>query len=184
MRPPHKDANGAAHPAPWNDARVHFESVHRFHGSPASVARILADPGFYRDLDLPDLSLPEMVENRTEGNDAVVTLRYEFVGHLDPLARALLGGGRLTWVQEVRVDLRNGSGTLGFRADGDPPRLHGEASFLLVPDGDETVRRLEGDLVVAIPGVGGMAESRIVPGLLGRLDIEAQALDDRLRTEA
>jgi hypothetical protein len=31
--------------------------------------------------------------------------------------------------------------------------------------------------VVAVPGIGRMAERRIVPGLLARLDIEAEAVD-------
>jgi hypothetical protein len=39
---------------------------------------------------------------------------------------------------------------------------------------------LDGELVVAIPGVGRMAERRIVPGLLRRLDIEADAVDAEL----
>ena len=49
------------------------------------------------------------------------------------------------------------------------------ADFHLEPSGEGTVRRLHGELVVAIPGVGRMAERRIVPGLLRRLDIEAEA---------
>jgi hypothetical protein len=33
---------------------------------------------------------------------------------------------------------------------------------------------------VAVPGVGRLAERRIVPGILRRLDIEAGAMDDRI----
>ena len=39
---------------------------------------------------------------------------------------------------------------------------------------------IHGELVVAVPGIGRMAERRIVPGLLRRMDIEAQAMDDEL----
>jgi hypothetical protein len=37
--------------------------------------------------------------------------------------------------------------------------------------------------VVAVPGIGRMAERRIVPGLVRRLDIEAEALDAQLEQE-
>ena len=70
---------------------------------------------------------------------------------------------------------------LRFEAERDPKRLHGGARFVLTTVADGTVRRLDGELVVAVPGVGRMAERRIVPGLLRRLDIEAQALNVRLK---
>lgn len=159
---------------------MHFQTEHRFHGRPEDVARVLADPLFYEELELPDLGKPQVLEHRSDGDDALVKLRYEFLGKIDMLARALLGGQRLIWVQEVRVNLRSGSGELRFEGEGEPRRLHGQAGFDLVPEGDGTVRRLEGDLVVAVPGIGPMAEQRIVPGLLGRLDIEAAAVEARL----
>ena len=162
---------------------MRFQAEHRFHGPVAAVAALLADPGFYMDLDLPDLSRPELVEERTEGTEAVVRLRYAFVGHLDPIVLRLVGSGRLTWIQEVRVDPLAGSGSLLFEAEKDPRRLHGAARFSLRADGDETVRRIDGDLVVAIAGIGRMAERRIVPGLLQRMDIEAEALEIRVRPE-
>jgi Protein of unknown function (DUF2505) len=61
--------------------------------------------------------------------------------------------------------------------------LHGSADFVLISAGGGTVRRLDGELVVAVPVIGRMAERRIVPGLLRRLDRDAQALDDRLQSE-
>jgi len=42
------------------------------------------------------------------------------------------------------------------------------------------VRRLDGELVVAVPGIGRMAERRIVPGVAARLDIEARAVEDQV----
>jgi hypothetical protein len=58
--------------------------------------------------------------------------------------------------------------------------LHGAADFVLTAAAGGSVRRLDGDLVVAVPGIGRMAERRIVPGVLHRLDVEAQAIEDRL----
>jgi hypothetical protein len=161
---------------------VHFHAEHRFSGSKQAVAALLADPAFYLSLVLPDLGQPAVVEQRVDGDGDVLRLRYEFVGSLDPIAQRLLGSSTLTWIQEVRIDQSAGSGTLRFEAEKDPRRLHGAADFVLTAADGGTVRSLDGELVVAVPGIGRMAERRIVPGLLRRLDIEAQALDDQLQS--
>ena len=121
-----------------------------------------------------------MLEHRSEGDNSTVRLRYEFTGSLDPIARRLLVANRLTWIQEVGVDRSAATGILSYTAESDPKRLHGSASFVVMPDGDGSLRRLDGELVVAVPIVGPMAERRIVPGLLRRLDMEAQSLEQRL----
>lgn len=165
---------------PCHHASVHFETTHRLRGTPIAVSAVLSDPQFYLDLELPDLSPPELLSQEARRGGTQLRLRYEFVGDLDPIARRVLGGRRLRWIQEVRVDDSARGGTLSFGAEQESRRLHGDATFALQPDGQETVRHLEGELKVSIPGVSGMAERRIVPGLLRRLDIEAQALNDRL----
>jgi Protein of unknown function (DUF2505) len=152
---------------------VRFHAEHHFDGSVRSVLNILCDPDFYLSLDLPDLSRPEVLEQREDADQLMLRLRYEFVGSIDPIARRL-------WIQEVRVDRPAGSGALGFEAEKNPRQLHGAADFALTPDGAGTVRTIDGELVVSVPGIGHMAERRIVPGLVRRLDIEAQALNDKL----
>ncbi len=160
---------------------MHFEAEHHFGGPAHAVAAVLADPAFYLGLAFPDLSQPELLEDRKEGDAVALRLRYEFVGDVDPIARRLIGSNRLAWIQEVQIDQSAGSGALRFEAERDPKRLHGGAHFVLATVADGTVRRLGGELIVAVPGVGRMAERRIVPGLLRRLDIEAQALNARLK---
>lgn len=192
---------------------MRFSAEHRFSASQGEVAAVLADPDFYRSLELPDLRLLEVrrlpaasalgsrrggdappetgpgaepesgpeTEPETEPETGVL-LRYEFTGSLDPVALRLLGGTRLTWSQEVH--LRDGEGGwLTFAAESSPRLLHGRADFVLRPDraragsrARATVRRLDGELTVAIPVVGRMAERRIVSGVLGRLDVEAGAV--------
>lgn len=159
---------------------MRFRAEHHFRGPDRAVVAVLADPTFYLDLALPDLSRPELVDQREERDDVVVRLRYEFEGNLDPIAHRLIGSGRLAWIQEIRVDVAAGTGSLGFEAERDPRRLHGAADFVVVAEGAGAVRRIDGELVVAVPGVGRLAERRIVPGILRRLDIEAQAVDDRI----
>ena len=180
---------------------MRFSAEHRFSASQGEVAAVLADPDFHRSLELPDLRLLEVRRlpaasalGSRRGGDAPpetgpetepetgVLLRYEFTGSLDPVALRLLGGTRLTWSQEVH--LRDGEGGwLTFAAESSPRLLHGRADFVLRPDraragsrARATVRRLDGELTVAIPVVGRMAERRIVSGVLGRLDVEAGAV--------
>ncbi len=160
---------------------MRFHAEHRFGASVPAVGALVGDPAFYLGLDLPDLHRPELLEQRQEGHHAVLRLRYEFEGSLDPIAQRLLGSSRLAWIQEVRVDRSTRSGSLRFEAERDPRRLHGAATFVLTSAEDATVRRLDGELVVAVPGIGRMAERRIVPGILKRLDVEALAIDDQLR---
>jgi hypothetical protein len=187
---------------------VRFNAEHRFPGRPAAVAAVLGDPGFYQELELPDLRLlevrliqaPDIAASSRPGGapggplqDRELVLRYEFTGSLDAVALRLLGGERPTWSQEVHLSGASG-GRLTFAAEANPRFLHGHADFVLEPVGPDpddveqrdgrpdgpptgvaTLRRLEGELTVALPVVGGMAERRIVPGVLTRLDLEATA---------
>ena len=158
---------------------MRFHADHSFEAPADRVVARLVDPEFHRHLQLPDLSLPEIVDATDDGDRAHLQLRYEFVGSLDPIAARLLGGRRLTWLQDLDYDRAAGRGTLRFAAEADPKRLHGRATFAIEPlgdDGDRSARRLDGELVVAVRPIGGMAERRIVPGLQRRLDIEAAEL--------
>jgi hypothetical protein len=186
---------------------VRFTTEHRFPGPPGAIAAVLADPDFYRELELPDLRLLEVraiPEADAAGapraggppgrstRDHRLALRYEFTGSLDALALRLLGGERLTWSQEVHL-FGDSGGWLMFAAESNPRVLHGRAEFTLEPEEAvrvgrseryaarlSTLRRLHGELTVALPIVGGMAERRIVAGLLTRLDLEADAACHRL----
>jgi hypothetical protein len=161
---------------------VHFQVEHEFPGSCAQVADVLCDPEFHAELDLPDLSRPEIVASSTEGAIRSLRLRYEYVGQLDPVARKLIGDRALAWVQELRLDTTTYAGTLSFSAEQDADRLNGaaEVAIAAVDGGGQSRRRIGGDLHVRVPLVGGTAERRIVPGLVRRLDVEAAALTKEL----
>lgn len=159
---------------------MRFQAEHRFEASPARVADVLTDPEFYRELALPDVSRPEVVDSSSTGPEHTLRLRYEFVGSLDSMARRLLGPSRLAWVQDVRVDAATHAGHLSFQAQADPKRLFGTAQFTLDAQAEHCIRHLAGELVVAVPVIGPRAEKKIVPGVLRRLDIEAQAVNEVL----
>ncbi len=78
---------------------MRFDTEHRFAAPVRAVADVLVDPAFHRGLQLPDLRLLDVVDHQDDGDDALLSLRYEYVGHLDPVVRRLLGDRRLTWLQ-------------------------------------------------------------------------------------
>jgi Protein of unknown function (DUF2505) len=163
---------------PGQTAIVKFSSEHEFDARPERVAAVLCDPAFHSSVDLPDLGRAEVVLSESAGNSCRLRLRYEYVGQLDPIARRLLGNRKLTWLQDIDLDTETGRGTLRFAAEADPDRLHGDAKVALdALDGRRTRRRIQGELHVRVPVVGGTAERRILPGLVRRLDVEADAVE-------
>jgi hypothetical protein len=160
---------------------MRFKAEHHFRGSCPDVAAVLCDPDFHTQLELPDLSRPTVVDHDDDGRTRRLRLRYEYVGRLDPIARKVLAGRDLTWIQELRLDTATFAGTLSFEAEAAPDKLNGRAEVALVSDGDATCRRrISGELRVRVPLIGSMAEQRILPGLLRRLDVEAAALSERI----
>jgi Protein of unknown function (DUF2505) len=161
---------------------VRFEAEHEFSAACPDVAEVLCDPAFQTHLDLPDLSRPEVVESSVTGDTRLLKLRYEYIGQIDGIARKIVGSHKLTWIQELRLDTTTFTGTLSFSAEEDADRLNGEAKVAITDAGDgiRSVRRIAGDLHVKVPLVGGTAERRIVPGLVRRLDVEAEALEKEL----
>lgn len=156
---------------------MRFVAEHHFEAPPAKVVARLADPAFHLGLALPDLGPAELLEHQVQGESTVLRLRYEYTGELDPRARRLLGGRRLSWVQELRVDRGAGSGTLRMQAEAAPSNLNGQARFEVLPSGHGSVRTVHGELRVGVPIIGPMAERRIVPGIVARLNVEAAELD-------
>ena len=156
---------------------MHFEREHGFPGTVEQVASIMSDPAFQTGLDLPDLARPDVVTHEVDGSSRRLTLRYEYIGRLDPIAQKVVGGRKLSWVQDLRIDVSTGTGTLGFTADGVGGRADGTATVTITATGDASCRRrILGDFRIRIPLVGGKAERAIVPGLERRLDVEATAL--------
>ena len=156
---------------------MHFGCEHDFAGTVERVASIMSDPGFQTQLDLPDLARPDVVAHEVDGTSHRLTLRYAYMGQLDPIAQRVVRGRKLTWVQDLRIDASSGTGTLGFSADGVGGRAEGSATVAITATGEGSCRRVKsGDFRIKVPLVGGKAEQAIVPGIARRLDVEADAV--------
>lgn len=159
---------------------MRFRAEHRFAGSVAAVAELLVDPAFHEDLELPDLSLLGVVDEVDDGTQAELALRYEYVGHIDPVVQRLLAGRRPKWVQGLVLDRPTGTGRLTFAAEGQGDRLQAGAEFTLRAEGEETVWDLQGEVKVRVPLISRAAERRLVDGVLRRLATQAAQLAERL----
>jgi hypothetical protein len=158
-----------------------FDTAHQFNAPADRVAAGMTDAAFVAALALPDVAPPEVLDRVEDANGITLRARYRFVGILDPIARRILSGDRISWVQEVRVDSSQRAGTLTVRSDVQPDRLQCQGDYQLEAlDGGGTCRRLHGSLAIRVPIIGGRAERTILPGLLKRIDVEAAALDDWL----
>jgi hypothetical protein len=161
---------------------MHFTTEHHLPGPPHAVAALMVDPDFEGNVDLPDLSRPAVLEHERGDGASRLTLRYEYTGQLDGLARRIVAGRKLTLVQTVEFEEAAGPGTYHLEAEADPGRVNGNATITLTDDGGGgCVRRFEGDFVVKVPLMGGSIEKRLLPGILSRFDVEAEALAQRLK---
>lgn len=160
---------------------MRFQVEHRFAASQGAIAELLADPGFYRGLDLPDLGCPEVLVTRVDGDRTTVHLRYTFEGVLDRSAVRVIGRDRLSWTQELEIDRATALGAFRFAADVDPRHLHGEGTFTPEDAGTATLLRFDGRFSVAVPGIGRLLERAVLLRLLHLLEVEAQAADRQLQ---
>jgi uncharacterized protein DUF2505 len=161
-----------------------FDLAHEFAAAPDAVAGAMTDAAFVASLRLPDLEPPDVLDRTSGPNGTVIRYRYQFVGRLDPIARRILGNDRISWVQEVRVDPSGTRGDLAVTADAHPERLQFSGDYTLVAHDGGTTRRLRGTFAIKVPLVGRRAEQHILPGLLQRIDLEAEATRDWLATAA
>ena len=114
---------------------MRFGVEHEFAAPGAKVAAVLCDPAFHTELDLPDLSRPEVVASSDDGTARMLRLRYQYIGQLDPIARRIVGGRTLAWIQELRLDTETLTGALSFSAEEDPGRLNGAAEVAITAVG-------------------------------------------------
>jgi hypothetical protein len=157
-----------------------FDVTHDFAAPPDAVAGAMTDEAFVASLRLPDLEAPDVLGRSSDASGTVIRYRYQFVGKLDPIARRILGKDRISWVQNVRVDPSGTRGDLTVTADAHPERLQFSGDYTLTATAGGTSRRLQGTFAIKVPLVGRRAEQHILPGLLRRIDLEADAMREWL----
>lgn len=159
---------------------MRFQAVHDFASHPQPVMQIMVDPDFQLALQLPDVGQPEVLGREQGGSRTTLRLRYTYVGRLDPIAQRIIGKEALSWNQDVEVDYAAMNGRLVYVSDDAGRRLHGAADITFTALEGGTSRRIDGELVIAIPLLRSVAERSVVGGFRSRLDLEAEAIRARL----
>jgi hypothetical protein len=143
-----------------------------------AVARAYADPALYEAFaGLPRADRPEVLDHRVDGDSAVLRVRWRFSGALSPAARAVIDPDRLTWVEESTHDVARRQVTFRMIPDHYRDRFTCSGGYRFEPDGDGSVRIVEGDLRIKAPLIGGTVEKAIVSGLEDQLISEAPLVE-------
>ncbi|SRR5579875_3965051 len=145
----------------------------------AVVERAYLDPSFYEALgDLPNIAVPEVLDQHAAAGGIVrMSVRYRFTGHLAPPARAVLDPHKLSWVNDVTVDV--GAHRTDFRMIPDhyAHRLTCTGSYWFSERPNGTLQEIEGDLRVRYPIVGPVVERAILLGMRQHLEEQARVLE-------
>ena len=152
-------------------------ATHRFAAPLAAVCAAMADPDFYAVLRLPDVDPPELISLSGRGDRVDVHVRFRYTGRLDPIARRIVGHDHISWVQQLEIDQTAQTCALSVVPEISAVTVSCHGTFALRDDGTGCRRTLDGDLRIRVPIIGSRAERSLAPGILRRLDLEAEALD-------
>lgn len=156
---------------------MRFRVDQRFDAPPAAVIAVYTDVAFYETLTgLSRVGPPEVLSCEQDGDRVRLRIRYIFTADLPSAALAVIDPQKLTWVEDTTYDLATNSSTTKLRPDHYADRLTASARAAVEAVADDpprSARRVDGDLSVRMPFVGGQVEKAIVSGLREHLADEA-----------
>jgi len=157
---------------------VRLTATHRFSAPVAAVCDAMGDPEFYAVLRLPDVDPPEVLVRTATGARVDIHVHFAYTGKLDPIARRIVGHDHVSWVQRLEIDPAAQSCALSVVPEAGVVPVTCRGTFTLHDvDGGRCLRTLAGELKIRVPLIGSRAEKSLAPGILRRLDVEAEALD-------
>ena len=163
---------------------MRFVTEQHFDAPVDQVLALFTDPDFYPTLTgLPQISTPEVVSHDAEGDTVRIALRQGYVGDLPPGALAVIDRDRLTWVEQLVFHLADETATSHLLPDHYPDRLTCSGRYRFSSTGPSSAtRRLDGDLKVRVPLVGGRVERALTDGLVEHARAEQRLIAARLQT--
>jgi hypothetical protein len=159
---------------------VKLAASHRFGASAGAVCDGMGDPEFYAGLRLPDVELPEVIARTGDGDRVDIHVRFTYTGKLDPIARRIVGHDQVEWVQQLDIDRSSKACALKVVPAIRTIPVSCTGAFVLRDTETGCLRTLDGDLRIRVPLIGSRAERSLAPGIMRRLDLEAEALDKYL----
>ncbi|WCO65466.1 DUF2505 family protein [Iamia majanohamensis] len=142
------------------------------------VAAAYASAELYETLEGSDkLGPPAVLSREQDGRIVTLRIRYRFTADLSPAVTAVVDPDKLTWVEQSVHDLDARSVAVRLHPDHYADRLRASGTYRYEPEGDATVRRVEGDLKVKALLVAGTVEKAIISGLREHLTQEGRAVE-------
>ncbi|HEY5153927.1 MAG TPA: DUF2505 family protein [Acidimicrobiales bacterium] len=161
---------------------MRFDAEQRFDAEVDHLLGLFTDPDFYATLtDLPKISTPELLDHRTAGGRIHISYRQRYTGDLPAAAKSMIDVDKISWIEELSFDLGSRTAETQLKPDHYADRFscHGRYTFRDLGRGRAS-RRLDGDLRIRVPLVGGRVESALVSGLKEHADAERELIEERL----
>jgi hypothetical protein len=156
---------------------VRFQVDQALPGSVEEVLAAFTDPGFLSSVgDLGKVGDPEVLDQERDGDIVRQRVRYRFTGDLSPAVTSVVDRDKFVFVDEHTYDLAHATATFTIVPEhyGDRLTCHGTERFHQISDGAN--RRVEAELKVRWPVVGGLVERAIVSGFKEHLAEEAELM--------
>jgi len=141
----------------------------------------MVDSAFLESTRLPDVGPPKVLSRDDDGDTVTLRVSYHYTGSLDSLARRVLRGDDVAWVQETRLDRRAHRTTFAVTPKVHADRFECGGEMRVTEANGVTERVIDGNLKIKVPLFGGQAERLILPGIRSRMSREAELLDEWLK---
>jgi hypothetical protein len=150
--------------------------------APAVAAAAYGNPTFYEGRPERDhISVTEVVSHEVTGARILIQVRFKFSGSISSAVRRVIDPNKMSWITRTEVLLDELRTNWEVLPDHYPDRLTGRGSYIFGPGNkgaDSAVIKVEGEMKVHVPLVGGTVERVIVSGLRNYIAGEVESLPD------
>jgi hypothetical protein len=160
---------------------MRFTLEHRF-GAPVDVVEKASNEPAYQERlsDLPNLGERRVKQLQESPNGSIHRVVHYKLGSQLPAPVVAVIGSAATWDEVADFDPSSHEWTFQIHPHVLAGRIECSGRYTFEPDGDGTTRKVEVDLKVKVPLVGGRVEKEIAKGLRETMDAEAELLVDYL----
>jgi len=162
---------------------MRFDAEQHFDAEVEHLLALFTDPDFYATLTgLPKISSPELLDHRSGAGKVHISYRQRYTGDLPAAAQSMIDPRKISWIEELTFDLSSQVADTRLKPDHYADRFSCSGRYTFRDlSGGRSSRRLDGDLRVRVPLVGGRVESALISGLKEHAGAEQDLIEDQLR---
>lgn len=162
---------------------MRFGFEQRWTASVDDVVDLYTDESFWRGVEgFGRTSAPEVLEVSRNGDRARTRLRWRLAVDLPREASRFIDPNNVAWVEDTRWDMAALTASVTFDPVQASALLRASADVTVTADGDDSVRRITGELKVRIPLLGHRVEQAISDGIGEHLGEEADVVASHLES--